>query len=295
MAAAVKALKRAPWERQPGRALPWTHLAVVVVSPTCAVSSWSSNSGLLSSGTKPAAAATVVGCGESMANWHFLRDGPSLLRRGYATTRRPHRRQMHAPLVTAWRGDGAREGSHRDAPSQRGRKAHCRTSSCVCVRTIAIGVCVCVCETLSRGASQRGPIQQNTAERQVSRVSGLHSPFARCAAGCQLGPAPPVWVSLSPAAGLTPRRLGRSAPSPCALSSPSHTVVPPPPPPASASAQRAWRCCCWWPCCRPEAPSAEAHHQKVEMMPSWTRLCWSWATHSDTHIRLRISCSRSLR
>ena len=161
--------------------------------------------------------------------------------------------------------------------------------------------CVCVCVNPSAAAPRKGPhpavysskSAAGRSPRVISGAAGLHSPLARCAADCQLGPAPPAWVPLSPAAGVTPRRLGLRAASPCVLSSPSHTVVPPPPPPpASASAQRAWRCCCW---CPPPLPSAEAHHQKVEMMPSWTRLCWSWATHSDTHIRLRISCSRSLR
>ena len=152
---------------------PWAavrQLAAVVVSPTCAASSWSSNRGLLSSGTKPPAAATGGGCcGESMAKHSRLARRASLLRRGPVST---CRHQSARLLVTAWRSDGTREESHRDLQANVALAA-CLTRGVAC-QVVCVqyqSVCVCLCESLSRGASQGAPsssIQQQERGGQVS-------------------------------------------------------------------------------------------------------------------------------
>ena len=120
------------------------HLAaVVLVSPTCAASSWSSNSGLLSSGTKPPAATTGGGCcGESMANTHVLRDGLHCC--DVVMQPRAAVKMQPAGAAALRAGDGTREESDRDAlePTWRSTHARCRMSSCVCANNT--NRCVCV-------------------------------------------------------------------------------------------------------------------------------------------------------
>ena len=156
-------------------------VAVVVVSLTCAASSWSSNSGLLSTGTKPFAATGGGCCGESMqclllpcetaftaATWsrdHLLpsRSNP---RPAAACSRVQGRRGLPKEETVPHSANVAAPGDGR------------ATSRPVCVRSIPIR---CVCENPQPRRLIRGPIKQIAAGSRGASTGGaaLAAPIIR--------------------------------------------------------------------------------------------------------------------